>query len=222
LKLIIFDLDGTLIDSHVDLANSTNEMLGVFGAPPRPVEELAGFVGEGAKVLVQRALAAAGLDHADRKRALDLFREIYGRRLLEHTRPYPHIPDVIQRVSRLADLAVLTNKPEAPSRQLLEAFGLSGAFRWVIGGDSDFPRKPDPASTHHLMRSAGAVSETTLFVGDSMIDVETARRAEVRVCVAGYGFGHLRGELRLRDDEPSLPSPTALGEYITSVCGANR
>jgi len=219
LKLIIFDLDGTLVDSRLDLANSANEMLRTFGAAERSVDELASFIGEGAKVLVQRALTAAGLD-ANRPGALDLFRAIYDRRLLEHTRPYPGIPGVIAAASRLSDLAVLTNKPEAPSRRLLDAFGIGQSFRWVIGGDSNFPRKPDPSSTHHLMKQSGAGAEDTLFVGDSMIDVETARRAHVRVCVAGYGFGYLRGELRLREDEPAVETPEALGRFIGSLCRA--
>jgi phosphoglycolate phosphatase len=211
--LILFDLDGTIVDSRLDLANSTNEMLRSYGASELPTDEVASFVGEGARVLVQRALTAAGLAE-DASEALDRFRDIYDRRLLEHTRPYEGIDAVIHDAAERAALGILTNKPEAPSRRLLEAFGLSSSFRWVIGGDSGFPRKPDPASIRHLMQSAGVDEARTLFVGDSMIDVETARRAGVKVCVAGYGFGYLRGELQLRPDEPLVRQPPELSSVI--------
>jgi phosphoglycolate phosphatase len=209
LTLIVFDLDGTIVDSRLDLANSTNEMLTSYGAAELPVDQVAGFVGEGARVLVQRALAASGLAE-DPAEALERFRAIYDRRLLEHTRPYDDIPRILEEAARRAALAVVTNKPEAPSRRLLEAFGLAAAFRWIVGGDSAFPRKPDPASIVHLMQSAGAAPAQTLFVGDSMIDVETARRAGVTICVAGYGFGYLREELRLRAGELIVYHPSDL------------
>jgi len=213
--LIAFDLDGTLIDSCQDLAESTNELLESYGAPPLPIDEAAGFVGEGARVLVQRALAASGLD-AELPDALARFLSIYDRRLLIHTRPYEGIRDVIAAAAQRATLAVLTNKPEAPSRRLLDAFELSSYFRWVIGGDSGFPRKPDPAGLLHLISASGASPTTTLFVGDSMIDVHTARAANARACVAHFGFGHLRGGLSLTDRELSASTPADVGRAIES------
>ena len=117
--LVIFDLDGTLIDSRRDLAESTNEMLASYGAAALPIDEVAAMVGEGAKVLVERALAAAGLDPAA-PGALDRFRAVYDRRLFEHTRPYAGIDIVVRDAAAGAALAVLSNKPEAPSRRLLE------------------------------------------------------------------------------------------------------
>jgi len=188
--LVVFDLDGTLVDSQRDLAESTNEMLATYGAPALPIERVAAMVGEGARVLVERALAASSLSPAVPE-ALDRFRAIYDRRLLIHTRPYPGIPDVVQDAAARAAVALLTNKPEAPARRLLEAFGLLASFRWVIGGDGAFPRKPDPAGLTFLMTEAGAGPATTLLVGDSMIDVQTAGRAGVRLCVASYGFARL-------------------------------
>jgi len=203
MSLIVFDLDGTLVDSRLDLAESTNEMLSSYGAPPLPVDVVAAMVGEGAKVLVARALEAAGLE-ADVSDALTRFREVYDRRLLVHTRPYDGIEQVVSGLSKDHSLAVLTNKPEAPSRRLLEAFGLAPYFQEVVGGDSGPARKPDPGGLHLLMKQCGAESAGTWLVGDSMIDVETARRAGVRMCVALYGFGQLRGELVLDGREATV------------------
>ena len=209
MSLIIFDLDGTLIDSRRDLAESTNEMLATYGAPALPVDDVARMVGEGAKVLVERALAAAGRDPREPD-ALGRFREIYDTRLLRHTRPYDGIPEILDRLAAEHALAVLTNKPEAPSRRLLEAFGLAPRFREVIGGDSGPARKPDPEGLSHLMRRCNSTPTTTWLVGDSMIDVETARRAGVRICVALYGFGQLRGELQLNPDEVTVQMPAEI------------
>src|SRR6185295_5854441 len=213
MALIVFDLDGTLIDSRLDLAESTNEMLESYGAAARPIDEVAGLVGEGAKVLVERALAAAGRNPQE-PGALDRFRAIYDRRLLTHTAPYPGIPELVRSAAARAPLAVLSNKPEAPTRVLLDAFDLSRYFRWVQGGDSAFPRKPDPAGLLHLVRAAGATPATTLFVGDSMIDVRTARAAEVRMSVVLYGFGGLRGDLVLESGDATASDVPALAAAI--------
>jgi phosphoglycolate phosphatase len=214
MSLIVFDLDGTLIDSRLDLAESTNEMLVGLGAPPLSVDAVGMMVGEGARRLVERALAASGLA-VSADAALTRFREIYDRRLLIHTRPYEGIPETVAALSARHSLAVLTNKPDAPSRRLLEAFDLAGRFPFVIGGDTAIPRKPDPAGLEALMREASATPASTWLVGDSMIDVETARRAGTRMCVALYGFGHLRGELRLSGSEHVVRTPREIIEVVS-------
>ena len=203
MSLIVFDLDGTLIDSRLDLAESTNEMLSTYGAAALPIDRVTMMVGEGAKKLVQRALDAAGLD-PEEPDALPRFLEIYSRRLLVHTRPYDGISEVVAQLSAAHTLAVLTNKPAAPTRRLLDAFDLTRHFATIIGGDSEYPRKPDPSSLHALMNMNRASVDDTWLVGDSMIDVETAKRAGVRMCVVLYGFGQLRGELVLNDGEVTV------------------
>src|ERR1043165_9124606 len=147
---MVFDLDGTLIDSRLDLAESTNEMLSTYGAPPLAIDRVAMMVGEGARKLVERALDASGLDPAEPD-ALTRFRDIYDRRLLIHTKPYDGVPEMVDEARALGALAVLPNKPDAPPRRLLDAFGLTSRFRRVIGGDSDHARKPDPAGLRALM-----------------------------------------------------------------------
>jgi len=199
--LVVFDLDGTLIDSRQDLADSTNAVLESFGAIPLPADRVVLMVGDGARMLVLRALEASGLGPARLDEALDRFQDCYRTRLLVNTRPYDGIDGMLGRIADLATLAVLTNKPAAPARRLIEAFGWSARFVSIVGGDGDVPRKPDPAGLHGLMTAAGTDPASTMLVGDSMIDVETARRAGVTMCLARYGFGHARGDLSLRGDE---------------------
>src|SRR6187402_665806 len=166
--LVVFDLDGTLVDSRQDLADSTNAMLESLGAPPLLLDRVVMMVGEGARVLVQRALEAAGLP-SDGERlddALSRFHACYRSRLLATTKPYPGISEMLSDVAPLATLAMLTNKPLLPSQKLVEAFGWDGLFVSVIGGDCDAPRKPDPRGLQQLMALADAGRESTLLVGD--------------------------------------------------------
>jgi len=193
-RLIAFDLDGTLVDSRRDLADSANELIAQLGGSPLPEEAIGRMVGEGARVLVERALRAAGLDAAAEgdglSRSLERFLQIYDRRLLLHTRPYPGIEPALAAAREHARLAVLTNKPTRATSAVLEGLGLRPFFDDVVGGDGQWPRKPDPAALHHLMSIAGATPSRTLLVGDSLIDYETAARAGVRCCLATYGFGY--------------------------------
>ena len=208
--LIVFDLDGTLVDSRRDLADSTNDVLASYGAAALSVDEVAGMVGEGAKVLVERALRVAGLNPGEPD-ALRRFRDFYDRRLLNHTRPYEGMPATLGELQRRGHvMAVLTNKPQGPSERLIAALGLAHYFRHVIGGDTAVPRKPEPAGLHELRQREPAVARDTWLVGDSMIDVETARRGGVRMCVALYGFGQLRGELVLDGTEAIANRPAEI------------
>jgi phosphoglycolate phosphatase len=164
-------------------------------------------------VLVRRTLEVARLDR-DENEALTRFREIYDRRLLVHTTPYPGVPEMVRELAARARLAVLTNKPEAPARRLLEAFDLAPYLSSVVGGDSGFPRKPDPAGLRHLIAEAEDRAASAVLVGDSTIDVETARNAGVRVCFARYGFGHRRGAPDLRGDELVAETPADIVRLV--------
>src|SRR5690242_7002639 len=146
IQLIAFDLDGTLIDSRRDIADSANEMLGTYGASPIPFEAVLGMVGEGAKLLITRVLAAAQVP-ASVDEALDRFLVIYHRRLVDHTRPYAGVVDTMRAlVAAGCKLAVLTNKPRTPAVEILRHFDLMDLFVAVVGGDGDLPRKPDPGN----------------------------------------------------------------------------
>jgi phosphoglycolate phosphatase len=211
-RLIAFDLDGTLIDSSRDLAESVNELLVDLGANPLPHDSIKRMIGEGAKVLIRRALAAAGI--SEDPEAIDRFLTIYDRRLLDHTRPYSGIVDVVRAARQRARVAVLTNKPLAPSEKVLSGLGMRELFDDVIGSGGPYPRKPDPTALRALMGHAGATPERTLMVGDSRIDYETARSAATRCCLVTYGFSSDTLADISSDDAWLVSDVTGLAEVI--------
>ena len=188
-QLIVFDLDGTLIDSRRDIAESANALLETCGARPLPEETIGRMVGDGAATLVARAFSAAGRERpAD---ALDRFLAIYDSRLLKHTRPYAQVLHVLETLGARTPLAMLTNKPLRATRSILVGLGLARHFDEdaIVAGDGEFARKPEPAGLLHLVSRAGVSPAATLLVGDSIVDWRTARNASTAVCLARYGFG---------------------------------
>lgn len=187
--LAVFDLDGTLIDSVRDLAESASELVVTLGGQPLDQDQVATMVGEGAALLVRRALAAGGVD-PDTEGALQRFLEIYSRRLLDHTALYPGMREALDLASRRARLAVLTNKPLEPSRRILEHLNLGSYFEDVLGGDGPHPRKPDASALEMLRTKSGGLP--TLMIGDSPIDAQTAAAGGCPFVWARYGFGAAR------------------------------
>jgi phosphoglycolate phosphatase len=213
-RLVVFDLDGTLVDSRADLANATNALVESLGAARLADDRITAMVGEGAATLVRRALEAASLDPAT-PGALERFLELYDERLLEHTRPYPGMPDTLGRIKAAGiAMAVLTNKPSAATRRLLEGLDLGRYFIQIVGGDTPFGRKPDPAGLLHLVDVCRATPETTLMVGDSAIDWRTARHAGVRICLARYGFGYRFDQSELSGAEIVIDHPSELAKLL--------
>jgi phosphoglycolate phosphatase len=186
-----------------------------------PVDEVGRMVGEGAAMLVRRALTAACLELDER--SLPRFLELYDERLLLTTRPYDGIADALTELAPRATLAVLTNKPVAPSTRILEGLGLARFFRTVVGGDGPFPRKPDPAALAHLMRLHDVSARETILVGDSRIDLETARAAGTDICLVRFGFGYQTlPPASLRGDEVFADDPRALPGILAGVYGQTR
>jgi phosphoglycolate phosphatase len=184
---IAFDLDGTLVDSRADLAAAVNHMLGSLGFPLLELRTLQRYVGEGARVLVEKALGPAHQDVVDR--GLKIFLDYYGAHLVDSTRAYTGIPEGLRAlVERGVALSVLTNKPAAMSHAILEGLGLAGSFVGLVGGDSLPVRKPDPAGLEHLRALTGTPRERMLLVGDSGIDVRTARAGKVAFCGVMWGL----------------------------------
>jgi phosphoglycolate phosphatase len=208
-SLIVFDLDGTLIDSQRDLADAANALILERGGTPLTVEEIAAMVGEGAGVLIRRVIRAAHIGD-DVESALRRFLELYDERLLATTRLYDGMPETLEALASEAPLAVLTNKPQQATERILQGLGIATTFRWVIGGDSRFGRKPDPAGLRHLMAEAGAAPARTMMVGDSAIDLATARAAGTRICLARYGFGFRIPGADLHRDELIVDRPSEI------------
>jgi phosphoglycolate phosphatase len=211
--LVVFDLDGTLVDSSVDIANAANALLEELGGEPQPVAAIVEMVGEGAPLLVRRALTAASLDPAT-PNALERFLALYDTRLMVHTTPYDGMVDALRWIGERMPMSVLTNKPARPTSLMLDGLGLRQHFRDVVGGDTAFGRKPDPTGLLHLASAAGIRPEHTLMVGDSPVDLETARNAGTQICLTRYGFGFRFSPADFRGNELFVDSPAGLIELL--------
>ena len=167
------------------------------------------MVGEGAALLVKRALQAARRE-VDLRAALARFLELYDERLLAHTKVYEGIGTVLEQVHQRHQLAVLTNKPLRATRSILEGLGLARYFDQVFGGDGPHPRKPDPGALAAMMEAADSTPASTCMIGDSRIDLATARAAGTRIVLAGYGFGFTQEMPALEVDELVARTPADL------------
>jgi len=192
IRLLIFDLDGTLIDSRLDLIHSVNAMLGHFGRPELPGELIATYVGDGAPMLVRRALSDPD-DEKFFKSALEFFLGYYRAHKLDHTVVYAGIPEALAGINappngRHRQMAVLSNKPVNPSRDIVNALGLGDYFVHVYGGNSFTTKKPDPLGVRTILQDTGVSATEAVMVGDSSIDVLTGRNAGLWTCGVTYGF----------------------------------
>jgi|HubBroStandDraft_5_1064220.scaffolds.fasta_scaffold150270_1 phosphoglycolate phosphatase len=186
--LVIFDLDGTLVDSKLDLVHSVNAARGLMNLPPISEQLVSSYVGNGAPVLMQRALGPEASE-ADVARGLEFFMTYYRAHMLDNTRMYPGVKEALDRLwDAGAQMAVLTNKPVRLSRLIVEGLGLKQHFFQVYGGNSFEQKKPDPIGIETLLGESGLARERTIMVGDSGVDIQTARNANVQACGVSYGF----------------------------------
>jgi phosphoglycolate phosphatase len=188
IDLLIFDLDGTLIDSKLDLANSVNAARAHMGLGPLELSLISKYVGHGAPVLMRRALGAEATE-AQVNEALEFFLDHYRQHAMDTTQLYPGVREALERLHAAGKrLAVLTNKPVGVSLSIVEGLTLTSLFFRVYGGNSFAGKKPDPAGVRQLMSEAGISRDRTMMVGDTSVDVETARNAGVLACGVKYGF----------------------------------
>lgn len=187
---VIFDLDGTLVDSLPDLVAAVNTVIAERGKPPLGLVEVALMVGDGSPKLIERALAARGLAEAPLAPALERFLSIYEADATRLTRPYPGVPEVLERLAAAGcGLAVCTNKPTRATRAVLDGLGLARYFAAVVGGDSMPVKKPDPGPLRAILERLGVAAGRAAMVGDHRNDVAAARGAGMRAIFAGWGYG---------------------------------
>jgi phosphoglycolate phosphatase len=186
-RALIFDLDGTLIDSKRDLARSVNVMLREMGRAELKEETISGYIGQGAPQLVGRALGE-GATEEEHKRALQFFLGYYEEHKMDTTCAYPGVAEALAELAELP-MAILTNKPARISVRILGELGLKRYFRAIYGGNSFETKKPDPLGANTILREFGAAPHEALLIGDSEVDVQTARNAGTLAAAVNYGFG---------------------------------
>jgi phosphoglycolate phosphatase len=195
IRMLVFDLDGTLIDSSRDLAGAVNVARAYFDLAPLSHAQVMTFIGNGARELVRRGISfESGVTSEEQiELGVTKFREHYAQHLLDETQPYPGVREALDIFSRrsagpLRTLAVLTNKPLRFTRPILDGLGLTPYFRYIYGEDSFPAKKPDPVGLLSILRDTGAAPREAMLIGDSEIDVRTARSAGVWACGVSYGL----------------------------------
>ncbi len=215
--LLVFDFDGTLMDTLRDLTEAASDLAEAYGGVRLTEAQAAAMIGDGAPVFVGRILAHVGLAEVP-EGAVARYLDFYERRVFDHTAPYPGVAELLRRLSGTHRLTLLTNKPEASARALLHHTGLDTLLDDCVFGDGAWPRKPDPAGLRWLMARAGAGPGDTVMVGDSIMDLEAGRAAGVRVCLAKYGFGFERiPAAAIRPEDGVIETPMALADWIGQV-----
>jgi len=220
LKLLIFDLDGTLVDSRLDLIQSVNAMLQHFRRPELPGDAIASYIGDGAPMLVRRALGDPD-DERIVEEALEYFLAYYRVHKLDHTHAYPGVKEALEILGNQNGferrMAVLSNKPVNPSRAIVDALGLGEFFIRVYGGNSFHTKKPDPTGVYTLLEETGVRSQEAIMIGDSAIDVITGRNADLWTCGVTYGFAP-----RTLDDAPPDVLVDTPADLVHLFAGTDR
>lgn len=192
-RAFVFDLDGTLLDTKLDLVNSVNAMLRETDRAEQPTELVASYVGHGAPQLIARVLGPSA-NHEQQQEGLAVFLKHYQKQMLNLTRPYPGVLEGLRALAGYP-MAVLTNKPATLSVELLKGLSMSHFFRAICGGDSFEKKKPDPAGVLSIVRELGRSPTESAMIGDSDVDIQTARNAGMLAVAVNYGFGQQNAQL---------------------------
>lgn len=219
IKLVIFDLDGTLIDSRLDLVHSVNAALRHIHRPELPEDVIASYVGDGAPVLIQRALGGESVDESLVRKGLEFFLSYYRDHKLDHTTVYGGVREALSAIQRSGNgvprkMAVLTNKPVKASRAIVEALGMGTFFSQVYGGNSFATKKPDPEGALKLVGEAGVRPEQAAIIGDSHVDIRTGRNAGLWTVAVTYGFAP--HTLEVEQPDVTVDTPQELSEVFLS------
>ena len=217
-RVLVFDLDGTLIDSEKDLANSVNATLEYMGRAPLAHAQIASYVGNGAPRLIEQALGS-GATAEQCRQGLEHFLAYYREHMLDHTVTYPGVREGLAALEGMA-MAVLTNKPVRFSQRIIEGLGLARYFRFIYGGNSFATKKPDPEGMRVLLGDFQAETKQAMLVGDSEVDVQTARNAGTWACGVTYGLGSER--LAAYPPDVLVDSLTELAGYLDLEQAASR
>jgi phosphoglycolate phosphatase len=209
-RALIFDLDGTLIDSGIDLALSVNATLLQTGRKPLPYDRIFSYVGQGAARLIEQALGP-GATKEQCEQSVAFFLSYYREHMLDNTVTYPGVREGLAALEGMP-MAVLTNKPVRFSRQILKGLGLASYFRYIYGGNSFESKKPNPAGMGVLLRDFGAAPRQAMLVGDSEVDVQTARNSGTWCCCVTYGLGS--GKLSANPPDLLVDSLTELAACL--------
>jgi phosphoglycolate phosphatase len=186
-SLIFFDLDGTIADTGIDILNGVNYAMEKVGFEKLSYEKVLSYIGGGARLLIQRCVS---LEEGELlERAYQHFFEFYQWHLTDNTRLYPDVEITLAKLNGIIK-TIVTNKPESMSKKILEVLGIARYFDKVVGGDTLSTKKPDPAQLLFLINEFGVPREKCLMVGDTQVDIETAKRAKVFSCAASYGYGY--------------------------------
>ena len=211
IKVIVFDFDGTLVDTKLDIARSVNFLIKEENLPPIPEEKIYEFIGNGTDILLEKSFSYV---HGKIKDGIiDRYFEIYEEHMLDNTRPFPKVLDMLEGIKDRLALYILTNKHERFAVKILDHFGILNYFKEVVGADTFSVKKPDPFGIIRVINKEGVSKEEVLMVGDSVVDIKTGKNAKVLTCGVLWGLGKL-DELKKQKPDFLITKPYEILDIV--------